>query len=189
MSYSLFVFWWRRHRLLSNTFCTKQLVLGQEKSDILPIRYRFYPSLHAYSCSVEEGLAVCSIWSSISTFVALKSYACPLLCCMGVKIHSEKSLIKQLIQPKIVGINAPQLTHIISCVTPDRSAVVVLPIKGCDVCYIVISFAVLYMMTSSNGNIFRVTGSLCEKFTGPRWIPRTKASDAELWCFPWSASE
>ena len=28
-------------------------------------------------------------------------------------------------------------------------------------------------MTSSNGNIFR----------GPRWIPRTKANDAELWCF------
>ena len=23
----------------------------------------------------------------------------------------------------------------------------------------------------------------------PRWIPRTKASDAELWCFLWSASE
>ena len=39
------------------------------------------------------------------------------------------------------------------------------------------------MMTSSNGNIFRVTGPLCGEFTGPRWIPRTKASDAELWCF------
>ena len=39
------------------------------------------------------------------------------------------------------------------------------------------------MMTSSNGNIFRVTGHLCGKFTGPRWISRTKASDAELWCF------
>ena len=38
-------------------------------------------------------------------------------------------------------------------------------------------------MTSSNGNIFRVTGHLCREFTGPRWIPRTKASDAELWCF------
>ena len=38
------------------------------------------------------------------------------------------------------------------------------------------------MMTSSNGNIFRVTGHLCGKFTGPRWITRTKASDAELWC-------
>ena len=43
------------------------------------------------------------------------------------------------------------------------------------------------MMTSSNGNIFRVTGLLCWEFTGHRWIPRTKASDAELWCFHWSA--
>ena len=38
-------------------------------------------------------------------------------------------------------------------------------------------------MTSSNGNIFRVTGHLCGEFTGHRWIPRTKASDAELWYF------
>ena len=34
------------------------------------------------------------------------------------------------------------------------------------------------LMTSSNGNIFRVTGHLCGEFTG-----HTKASDAELWCF------
>ena len=27
----------------------------------------------------------------------------------------------------------------------------------------------------------------CGEFTGPRWIPHTKASDAELWCFLWSA--
>ena len=46
-----------------------------------------------------------------------------------------------------------------------------------------------FMMTSSNGNIFRVTGHLCGEFTGPRWIPRTKASDAELWCFLWSEPE
>ena len=45
------------------------------------------------------------------------------------------------------------------------------------------------MMTSSNGIFFRVTGHLCGEFTGPRWIPHTKASDAELWCFLWSASE
>ena len=45
------------------------------------------------------------------------------------------------------------------------------------------------MMTSSNGNIFRVTGPLCGEFTGHRWIPLTKASDAELWCFLWSAPE
>ena len=44
-------------------------------------------------------------------------------------------------------------------------------------------------MTSSNGNIFHVTGPLCGEFTGHRWIPRTKASDAELRCFLWSAPE
>ena len=38
------------------------------------------------------------------------------------------------------------------------------------------------MMTSSNGNIFGFTGHLCREFTGHRWIPCTKASDAELWC-------
>ena len=46
-----------------------------------------------------------------------------------------------------------------------------------------------YMMTSSSENIFRVTGPLCGEFTGTQWIPRTKASDAELWCFLWSAPE
>ena len=38
-------------------------------------------------------------------------------------------------------------------------------------------------MTSSNGNIFRVTGPLCGEFTGHRWIPCTKTSNAELWRF------
>ena len=46
-----------------------------------------------------------------------------------------------------------------------------------------------HMMTSSNGNITRVTGHLCGEFTGHRWIPRTKDSDAELWWFLWSAPE
>ena len=45
------------------------------------------------------------------------------------------------------------------------------------------------MMTSSNGNIFRVTGPLCGEFTCHRWIPLTKASDMELWCFLRSATE
>ena len=30
------------------------------------------------------------------------------------------------------------------------------------------------MMTSSNGNIFRITGHLCGEFTGHRWISRKK---------------
>ena len=41
----------------------------------------------------------------------------------------------------------------------------------------------LFMMTSSNGNIFRVIGPLGGEFTGHWWIPRTKASDAEIWRF------
>ena len=40
-----------------------------------------------------------------------------------------------------------------------------------------------FMMKSSNANIFRVTNHLCGEFTGHRWIPRAKASDAELWFF------
>ena len=34
-----------------------------------------------------------------------------------------------------------------------------------------------YMMTSSNGSIFPVIGSLCGEFTGHRWVPITEASD------------
>ena len=45
------------------------------------------------------------------------------------------------------------------------------------------------IMTSWNGNIFRVTGPLCGEFTGHRWIPLTKATDAEHWCFLWSAPQ
>ena len=45
------------------------------------------------------------------------------------------------------------------------------------------------MVTSSNGDISRVTGPLCGEFTGHQRIPHTKASDVELWCFLWSVPE
>ena len=45
------------------------------------------------------------------------------------------------------------------------------------------------MMMSSNGNIFRVTGPLWGESTDHRWILLAKASNAELWCFLWSAHE
>ena len=47
----------------------------------------------------------------------------------------------------------------------------------------------ILMMTLSNGNIFRVAGPLCGEFPGHRWIPFTKASDAKLRCFLWSAPQ
>ena len=44
-----------------------------------------------------------------------------------------------------------------------------------------VHFSVFWqVMTSSNGNIFRVSGPLCGEFVGHRWIPHTKASDAEF---------
>ena len=58
--------------------------------------------------------------------------------------------------------------------------VLVLVLRELNIRWHVYSF---YMMTSSNGNIFRITGHLCREFTGHRWIPYTKASDAELWYF------
>ena len=38
------------------------------------------------------------------------------------------------------------------------------------------------MVTSSNGNIFRVTGPLCGEFTGHRWIPRKGQWCGALMC-------
>ena len=43
--------------------------------------------------------------------------------------------------------------------------------------------------SSSNENIFCVTGLLWGQSTGGRWIALTKASDVELWYFLWSALE
>ena len=75
-----------------------------------------------------------------------------------------------------------------SCVGRSRSLSIMPPsIRGKNNWRIVLLPSA--MMTSSNGNFVRVTGHLCREFTGPRWIPHTKASDAELWCFLWSASE
>ena len=62
-------------------------------------------------------------------------------------------------------------------------------VPPCIECHQAKMSCALIMITSSNGNIFRVTGPLCGEFSGHRWIPLTKASDAELWCFLWSAPE
>ena len=45
------------------------------------------------------------------------------------------------------------------------------------------------MVTSSNKNIFRVTGLLWRETTGHRWIPLTKLVMRNLWCFLWYAPE
>ena len=63
-----------------------------------------------------------------------------------------------------------------------------LALLSCALCLtqVIATYLKSCTMTSWNGNIFRVTGPLCGEFTGHRWIPHTKASDAEPWCFLWS---
>ena len=46
-----------------------------------------------------------------------------------------------------------------------------------------------HIMTSSNGNIFRVTGPLRGESIGHWRISLTKASEAELWYYVWSTPE
>ena len=63
-----------------------------------------------------------------------------------------------------------------------------------NLCYVYrrisISMRTLYMMASPNGNIFRVTVFYeGNPRGGHRWIPFTKASDAELWYFLWTSPE
>ena len=45
------------------------------------------------------------------------------------------------------------------------------------------------MMTSPNGNIYSITVPLWGEPNGHRWIPLTKGSDVEIWCFLLSAPE
>ena len=66
--------------------------------------------------------------------------------------------------------------------TVDRHGWNILIILYCSLWWSVITVR-NGMTTSSNGNTFRVTGPLCGEFTGHRWIPLTKVSDAELWYF------
>ena len=57
----------------------------------------------------------------------------------------------------------------------------------CPVINHLANMSLSFIMTTSNGNIFRVTGLLCGEFTGHRWIPCTKGTrqnfDAEALMF------
>ena len=51
------------------------------------------------------------------------------------------------------------------------------------------SFAAKFMMTSSNGNIFRVTGPLCGNSPVTGEFPAQRPVTGGLWCFLWFAPE
>ena len=100
-------------------------------------------------------------------------------------IHGNRAIVADIgwlmcpsNNPRNLGINAGlNYLHLdIACLQQNASSMQIL-------------WGVLYMMTSSKGKIFHVTDHLCGGFIDHRWITHTKAGDAELWCFLWSAPE
>ena len=82
----------------------------------------------------------------------------------------------------VCGLSLSYCLHIMGTLRPTQNSNLF-----ADNCYFLVWK--LVMVTSSNESNFRVNGPLCGEFTDHRWIPLTKANDAELWCFPWSAPE
>ena len=74
------------------------------------------------------------------------------------------------------------LSHIPQCTIQDRNVLISVQIIDINVKLGPPrrAFTVVTMMMSSNGNIFRFTGHLWGESTGHRWIPLTKARDAEF---------
>ena len=61
------------------------------------------------------------------------------------------------------------------CIDNDSRIETILPfVKYAKYMCVTANLFPYIMMTSSNGNIFRVTGPLCGEFTGLRWNPHTK---------------
>ena len=81
-------------------------------------------------------------------------------------------------------LNAQNTTHAsLSLVSYGVPIAEILLWRDWTVCFMREALQTENMMTSSNGNIFPVTGPVWGESTGQRWIPLTKNSDAELWCF------
>ena len=72
---------------------------------------------------------------------------------------------------------------------PGHQQLRILPPEYFSLCFIFIFTFQIAMMTSWNGNIFRVTGLCAGNSPGTGEFPTQRASNAELWCFLWSSPE
>ena len=99
--------------------------------------------------------------------------------CLGRNVLIGVGMVKV---GKHLYVNASTVQHIcIEAHNPQQATVV-------EVGWFMSTCCVL-IMTSLNENIFRVIGPMWGESTGLRWIPLTKANDAEIWCFLWSTPE
>ena len=80
--------------------------------------------------------------------------------------------------------NRFSLIHVSAILTAKtKSYKDLLRFEKCDLPFVYCVRCQPAVMTSSNGNIFRVYWPFVRGIHRSRWIPRTKASDTELWCF------
>ena len=149
----------------------------------------FYPFIYSY-------IYTCLLFLLFKLLYSLANYA-------WIKIYEIKLLliITDMQSPPTSHTLTPTHNPSIQCifftltsirlVIFGQKSIVVLDAKGqlllkLEITITIVLFNSIFhifrwgMMTSSNGNIFRDTGLLCGEFTGHRWIPRTKASEAEL---------
>ena len=121
---------------------------------------------------------ITEVWEWISNFTPQFYNGCNYLSILGSKlIHVSKRILGS----KLIHVSERCLRSI--CCKQAATGIMTTSMNQtwCN--------DISHMMTSSNGNIFCVTGHLCREFTSPQWIPCTKASDPKLWCFLSSASE
>ena len=116
----------------------------------------------------------------------------------GVSNHQpHHCLLNRFFQAQIKeNIKVPRHAHLYGEFTSDRCIFCTKSLQRGKCFHLMTSSWIVYyhpsvndMTTSSNGNIFRVTGPLWEECTGHRWIPLTETSDAELWYFLWCAPD
>ena len=119
------------------------------------------------------------IWKKICSFV-IDITKRPILSCIR-SLPSWHDGMERILKLLVVSEGNPPVTGKFPLQRVGRFAVD-WRLPGSFVVYqwILTAFIFCCMMTSSNGNIFRVTGHLCREFTGHRWIPRTKASDTDV---------
>ena len=114
-----------------------------------------------------------------------------------IYFHSRKCIGKYRQQIGSHLVPASQYTHHTSPQWPSYGASLVIAVEKNDHAmmrlgaHVTNDFSIVIQIPwwRHQMDTFSALQYLCGQFTGPRWIPLTKASDAEFWCALWSKSQ
>ena len=101
----------------------------------------------------------------MSNFLVYRTLACPVLNCLLLHLYIIKADVN----------DDPNVPNMFVIINPLKWTLPIfdagLWLLCCVLLWLDADRFILHMMTSSNGNIFRVTGHLCGEFTGPGEFP------------------